>query len=192
MPVGATIRPERIADHEVITEVVSAAFSGRPYSDGTEAQLVQELRAQCALSVSLVAETAGAVVGHIAFSPAFPADGTSRCFALGPVAVLPGLQRKGIGSALIIKGLEAIRTLGANACILVGDPCYYSRFGFVLSPPDAPTDQPAQYFMVKHFGDCRPVGPISFHRAFKRAAYKTLLQTAGLAAARPPGVEEST
>jgi putative acetyltransferase len=160
------IRPERSGDEHVIGEIIRAAFLGKPYAEGDEAELVEALRAQAALSVSLVAERDSAVVGQVAFSPARAADGTPGWFALGPVAVLPAHQRVGIGSTLIRAGLDAIAGLGAGGCILVGDPAYYARFGFELSPANTPPGQPSEYFMRKLLRGRVPVGPIHFHAAF--------------------------
>ena len=141
-------------------------FAGKPYAAGDEAELVEKLRFQNVLSVSLVAETEGAVVGQTAFSPAQASDGTAKWYALGPVSVLPARQGKGIGSRLVRAGLQAISELGADGCILTGNPAYYRRFGFQLSPLNVPAGEPAEFFMVKVFGHGQPKGPISFHAAF--------------------------
>jgi putative acetyltransferase len=170
MPINATIRPECRDDHVSIGDVIAAAFSGKPYADGDEAELVEALRRENALSVSLVAELEGTVIGQIAFSPARASDGARGWYALGPVAVLPAHQRTGIGSKLVYAGLEAITQLGASGCILVGDPAYYTRFGFRLSPSNAPDGEPTEFFMVKLLGPQQPTGPIYFHGAFNSAA----------------------
>lgn len=164
------IRPEQADDHVAIGHVIRAAFLGMPYAEGDEAELVEALRARNALAVSLVAEQNGDVIGQIAFSPARASDGSSGWYALGPVAVLPGSQGRGVGSALVRTGLQAIRALGARGCILVGDPAYYTRFGFALSPSNAPPGQPPAYFMVMAFGEHRPTGPIFFDDAFGSSA----------------------
>jgi putative acetyltransferase len=164
-----TIRPERVDDHVAIGDVIRSAFAGMPYADGDEAELVEALRRDNVLSVSLVAELGHTVVGQVAFSPAQASDG-SRWYALGPVAVLPAHQRAGIGSTLVRAGLQAIPELGASGCILVGDPAYYARFGFNLSPANAPAGEPSEFFMVKVLAGCQPKGPISFHAAFNNSA----------------------
>ena len=119
--------------------------------------------------VSLVAELAGKIVGQVAFSPARASGGGPGWYALGPVAVPPGHQRGGIGSTLIRTGLDVVSALGASGCILTGDPAYYSRFGFKLSPKSAPPNEPSEFFMVKLLGGQLPVGPIHFHQAFSGA-----------------------
>lgn len=161
------IRPECHVDHTAIADVIEKAFCGKPYADGDESELVDKLRKRNALSVSLVAELDGAVIGQIAFSPATASDGCERWYALGPLAVLPEYQGLGIGSQLVQCGLKAISELDANGCILVGDLDYYSRFGFELSPSNAPHGEPLEHFMVKLLAGSLPQGPISFHEAFK-------------------------
>jgi len=160
------VRRERSSDTHAIGELIRSAFLGKPYAEGDEAELVEALRAQAALSVSLVAERDGMVVGQVAFSPARASDGTAGWYALGPLAVLPAHQRGGIGSALVRAGLDGIAELGAGGCILVGDPSYYARFGFELSPENTPPGQPSEFFMVKLLRGQLPVGPILFHAAF--------------------------
>jgi putative acetyltransferase len=71
--------------------------------------------------------------------------------------------------------MEAISELGARGCILTGDPSYYPRFGFKLSPENAPAGEPAEFFMVKVLRGRLPVGPIRFHEAFGGAAFASLL-----------------
>lgn len=166
MPIDVIIRPEHSPDFAAIGEIIRAAFAGKPYAAGDEAELVERLRFEKALSVSLVAEIQSAVVGQIAFSPAQTLDGTQQWYALGPVSVLPAHQGKGIGAELIRTGLRAISQLGGHGCILTGDPAYYVRFGFRLSPPNVPADEPAEHFMIKCLGHHQPNGPISFHPAF--------------------------
>ena len=154
------VRPESAADAGAIRDLTFAAFRGMPYADGDEHVLVDRLREAGALTVSLVAEREGRVVGHVAFSPA-DAEGW---YALGPVSVLPAHQRRGIGSSLIRAGLAALGN--ARGCILVGDPKVYERFGFELAPDLAPPGMPAAYFMLKLMRGPRPERPVAFHEAF--------------------------
>jgi len=171
MSAEVTIRPEARGDHAAIGDLIRVAFAEMPYADGDEAELVETLRREKAISVSLVAELDDVVVGQIVFSPALASDGGEGWYALGPVAVDPAHQRTGIGSKLVRAGLQAIMQLGANGCILVGDPVYYTRFGFRLSPSNAPVGEAAEFFMVKLLGHQQhPSGPISFHWAFASAA----------------------
>jgi len=145
------IRPERADDAVAIHDVLVAAFHGISHAAGDEAEIVEALRVRNALTVSLVAESRGTVVGQIAFSPARLASGVTGWSALGPVAVHPDHQRRGIGSRLVHEGLEAIYALGTAGCILTGDPNFFSRFGFEKAPRNLPSDEPSALFMVKVF-----------------------------------------
>jgi len=95
------IRRETSADVCAIAEVTVAAFRTLAISNHTEQFIIAALRAAKALTVSLVAEVEGRVVGHIAFSPLTISDGSPNWYGLGPVSVLPEYQRRGIGRALI-------------------------------------------------------------------------------------------
>ena len=124
-----TIRPETPSDEDAIEQVTRRAFLSHPYSHQTEQFIIRALRADHALSVSLVAEDAGRIVGHIAFSLVTIGDGVTGWYGLGPISVEPDLQRRGIGRALMERGLAELRKIGANGCVLVGDPAFYTRFG---------------------------------------------------------------
>lgn len=120
------VRAETEADLAAIRAVNQAAF-GRP----SEADLVEALRAKGASWVSLVAELDGEVAGHVLFSPvALDERAHLKLMGLGPLAVLPDHQRKGIGSALVRQGLACCRDLGCCAVVVVGHAKYYPRFGF--------------------------------------------------------------
>lgn len=118
------IRFARAADRPAIAEVVEAAF-GQP----DEARLVERLRADGDVILELVAETDGRLDGHILLSRLW-ADSAALYAALAPLAVRPGLQRAGVGSALTRAGLEQAREFGAHGVIVLGHPAYYPRFGF--------------------------------------------------------------
>ncbi|MDJ0785998.1 MAG: N-acetyltransferase [Myxococcota bacterium] len=159
------IRPEQAGDERPIHDLTEAAFRGMPYADGDEQEVVDRLRSAGALQLSLVAVQEGEVVGHVAFSPA-EGGGPGSWLALGPVSVRPDLQRAGIGSALIERGLAEIRKQGALGCILTGNPAYYRRFGFEVTPQHAPANEPSEFFMLRCFGNARPTGAFAFHPAF--------------------------
>jgi putative acetyltransferase len=160
------IRPEAPGDHESIRNVHIAAFANHPYSHQTEHMIVDGLRADDALTVSLVAEVDDEVVGHIAFSQ-IKIDGKDcGWLALGPVGVLPTFQKQGIGQALVNKGLKAIRDLGAQGCFLVGDPAYYRRFGFQNNPCLRMEGIPPEVTMCLSMGDKMPEGIVTHHPAF--------------------------
>jgi putative acetyltransferase len=126
------IRNETDADAGTITEVTIAAFKTLEISNHTEQFVIEALRAAKALTVSLVAEVDGRVIGHIAFSPVTLSDGTRDWYGLGPVSVLPEYQRKGTGKALVQEGLLRLKALKARGCCLVGHPDYSLH-----SAPDA-------------------------------------------------------
>ena len=163
---GLRIRPEVEADARAIREITFVAFEHMPFAEGDEHELIDTLRAESRLHLSLVAELEGQVVGHIAFSCATASDHSSNWFALGPVSVLPALQKKGIGSALIEAGLAKLASEDAAGCILTGDPDYYTRFGFVLAPELAPPGEPIEFFQVKLINGTLPSGTIHFDPAF--------------------------
>ena len=166
-----TIRPETPADIEAIAEVTRLAFATLEISEHTEQYILQALRAAGALTVSLVAEKAGELVGHIAFSPVTISDGTTGWYGLGPVSVRPDCQRQGIGTALIREGLEQLERLGARGCCLVGHPAYYRRFGFENPPALGVEGVPPEVFFALAFDDNRvPQGAVSFHQAFRAQA----------------------
>ena len=124
------VRPETDRDVDGIREVNIVAFQGHPFSQQTEHLIVEALRAADALELSLVAESEGEVVGHIAFSAAAIGGSSAGWSLLGPVAVRPARQGEGIGRALVETGLETLRARGSCGCVLVGDPAFYRRFGF--------------------------------------------------------------
>ena len=101
MTVTFTLRNEIPADVAAITEVTMAAFESLAISQHTEQFVVAALRAAGALTVSLVAEAGGRVIGHIGFSPVVLSDGTPAWYGLGPVSVLPPFQRQGVGVQLL-------------------------------------------------------------------------------------------
>lgn len=160
------IRDERAADADAITAVTVAAFETLAISNHTEQIIVEALRAAGALTVSLVAEVDGRIVGHIAFSPVTMSDGTDGWYGLGPVSVLPAYQRMGIGSALINEGLARLQRLGARGCCLVGHPEYYGRFGFEHVDELVHEGVPPEAFFVLAFDGHVPHGSVAFHKAF--------------------------
>ena len=123
----ARIRNEGDRDRPAIRAVNEAAF-GR----ADEADLIESLRKEGAILLSLVAEIDGAIAGHILFTRMWieSANGPLPAVALAPMAVLPVHQRRGIGGQLIAAGLEILRERGERVAIVLGHPDYYPRFGF--------------------------------------------------------------
>jgi putative acetyltransferase len=121
------IRPETTADQDAIRQVNRLAFG-----QDDEARLVDALRDGGYVRVSLVAEQAGQVVGHILFSdlPIITGAGSVPALALAPMAVLPEFQRQGIGSALLRTGADECRRCGQRIVVVLGHPNFYPRFGF--------------------------------------------------------------
>jgi putative acetyltransferase len=161
------IRSESEGDVAVISEVTVAAFKTLAISDHTEQFVIAALRAADALAISLVAEVDGRVVGHIAFSPVTISDGSSGWYGLGPVSVLPGHQRRGIGGALIQEGLSRLKRLGARGCCLVGHPEYYRRFGFENIRGLVHEGVPEEVFFALSLDGYIPQGTVEFHEGFK-------------------------
>ena len=121
------IRKETLQDTIAIRGVNRLAFGGE-----AEANLVDRLRTEGLVIVSLIAEEAGGILGHILFSelPIETPEGMIRGAALAPLAVLPERQRQGIGSALVVAGLDWCAQEGVALVVVVGHPGYYPRFGF--------------------------------------------------------------
>lgn len=163
------ILPETSGDRDAIFTLTQAAFKDHPHSQQTEGYITNALRAAGALTLSLVAWEDGRAAGHIAFSPVSVSDGSADWYGLGPVAVLPELQGRGIGAALIREGLERLKTLGAAGCVVMGEPAYYARFGFAQMPALSYPGVPPEYFMAQVY--TRPAqGRVAYHQAFEAAA----------------------
>jgi putative acetyltransferase len=160
------IRDEQESDRNAIAEVTRAAFENHPYSQGTEQFIVDALRASQALTISLVADVNGEVVGHIAFSPVTISDGSRNWYGLGPISVLPKWQKQGIGKSLVLEGLARLHSLGAGGCMLVGDPNYYGRFGFKTYPDLIHPGVPLENFLALPFGTKKAQGIVTFDRGF--------------------------
>jgi len=163
------IRCETGADVGAIRDVTVSAFKALEISHHTEQFIIAALRAAKSLTVSLVAEVDGRVVGHIAFSPVSISDGTGNWYGLGPLSVLPEHQRQGIGKALMEEGLSRLKGLNAQGCCLVGHPDYYRKFGFQNVPGLAHEGVPPEVFFALSFDGHIPQGAVAFHEAFNAA-----------------------
>jgi putative acetyltransferase len=160
------IRKETQSDIEAITQITIAAFRTLPMSNHTEQFIIKALRTAGALTLSLVAEIGGNIVGHIAFSPVRISDGAKDWYGLGPVSVLPEYQKQGIGKSLIIEGLSLLKQMGGRGCALVGDPDYYIRFGFKNFPELVHEGVPQEVFLALPFNEKVPHGTVVFHEGF--------------------------
>jgi putative acetyltransferase len=173
-PPQILIRDETTDDAASITAVTIAAFESLEISRHTEQFIIESLRAAGALSLSLVAEVDGRVVGHIAFSPVTISDGTPNWYGLGPISVLPLYQRQGIGTALIQAGLARLKALDAQGCCLVGHPGYYPKFGFQNVPGLALAGVPPEVFFALSFEGHWPQGYVTFHEGFQASSSPAL------------------
>ncbi|CAD5108335.1 GNAT family N-acetyltransferase [Zestomonas carbonaria] len=160
------IRQEAPADAPAIGAATISAFLHAPHTSHTEQFIVKALRKAGALSVSLVAEVDGTLVGHVALSPVSISDGATGWFGLGPISVAPEYQGRGIGSRLMQEALEALRQREAAGCVVLGDPAYYSRFGFKPEPGLVLPGVPAEYFQALSLGQPLPQGTVKYHEAF--------------------------
>lgn len=160
------IRDETPADFDVIRAITTYAFAAVRHGSGTEAQIIDDLRATGGLTLSLVAIEDGDVVGHVAFSPATIAGELKGLYGLGPLSVRPDRQRRGVGGALVKAGLERLRGLRSSGCIVFGSPKYYGRFGFKIDSDRCPAGLPSQFFQTLAFGVSMPDGEIRYHPAF--------------------------
>jgi putative acetyltransferase len=161
------IRPEKPEDAGTIARLIEDAFRPQLYSNGREQFIMGALRAAGVLTISLVAEEDGEIIGQVAFSPV-TIDGEFRdWYGLGPVAVRPDRQRQGVGKALIQEGLRQLRERGAAGCVLLGNPAYYNRFGFEARPELVLEGVPPEYFLGLPFESEIPSGTVQFHSAFE-------------------------
>ena len=160
------LRPERPDDADAIRALTETAFRTAPHADGTEHIIIDRLRTAGALTLSLVVEADGAIVGHVAFSPVTVSDGSAGWYGLGPISVDPARQGEGIGGRLIGEGLQRLKALGATGCVLLGDPAYYTRFGFATDPKLVLDGVPPEYFMRVAFSPVYGEGTVSYHPAF--------------------------
>ena len=164
------IHPESPKDAAAISQVNHLAFNRE-----NEAILVERLRQNNAITLSLVAEQDGQILGHILFSPVTITDGEFQWQAIGlrPMAVMPEFQHQGIGSALIRAGLDELKKRGQDVVIVLGHPEYYPRFGFRPSKPFGiqwEVNVPDEVFMVAELsrGSLNGrTGIVRYHSAFK-------------------------
>lgn len=158
-----------MGDEAAIHRVTERAFIDHPHSEGTEPAIVDALRAYGDLTLSLVAEADGEIVGHVAFSPAELSNGDGGWLALGPISVAPERQGRGVGRALVEAGTAALRDAGASGVVLLGDPELYGRLGFVRETPLHIEGPLAPYFQVMAFTDAIPAAHVGFAPAFRLA-----------------------
>ncbi|MEO0419962.1 MAG: N-acetyltransferase [Pseudomonadota bacterium] len=161
-----TIRAEAPGDEETIFALTKAAFTGMPFSSGTEPYIVDKLREDGDLTLSLVALDKQRIVGHIAISPVSITDGAQGWYGLGPVSVSPDIQKMGIGGTLIRRAIADMQGRGAKGIILLGSNEYYPRFGFKHEPQLTYPGPPPEFFQCLLLDGDLPSGEVAYARAF--------------------------
>ena len=158
------IRPERSDRRPAIRRILTAAFSG-----SAEADLVERLRRDGDLVLALAADD-GEVRGYVAFPRlrVEAADGAHDVVGLAPVAVAPGRQRRGIGSALIRAGHRRLIERGESLVFVLGHPAYYTRFGYSLAAAEPfRSDYAGPHFMALRLNESAPTaGKVRYPAAF--------------------------
>ena len=160
------VRDEEITDIEAIEKLTKAAFQNAEHSSHTEHFIVNSLRTHGQLTISLVAIEDGSIIGHVAISPVEMSSGEIGWYGLGPISVHPDKQGCGIGSLLMNKSLQKLKQLGAQGCVLLGEPSYYSRFGFKNYPELILPNVPSEYFQAVTFSGNIPKASVKYHEAF--------------------------
>ena len=168
------LRHETPDDIAAIEAVTIAAFANAPHTSHTEQFIVRALRAANELTLSIVAEEHGQVVGHVALSPVTITDSQGRqavgWYGLGPISVLPPRQGHGIGSRLLEQALSELRAMRAAGCVLLGEPAYYGRFGFQAHAGLQLPGVPPGYFMARALHGTVPEGIAHYSDAFNATA----------------------
>lgn len=126
------IREEQETDHQVIRDITIAAFSSSEFGHNGEAELIDQIRNDCSVHLSLVAVLDSEVVGHVMFSPARMETAAESIvgMGLGPISVLPNHQKAGVGSALLNAAFEQLAAVNCSFAVVLGHTEYYARFGF--------------------------------------------------------------
>ncbi|WP_313023904.1 GNAT family N-acetyltransferase [Pseudomonas lopnurensis] len=168
------LRHETPGDIAVIEAVTVAAFADAPHTSHTEQFIMRALRGAGELTLSIVAEEHGQIVGHIALSPITITNGHHQqaegWYGLGPISVLPQRQGQGIGSRLMEQALSELRAMRAAGCVLLGNPAYYGRFGFQAHAGLQLPGVPPGYFMALALHGAVPEGIAHYSDAFNATA----------------------
>ena len=161
-----SIREECPGDEGAIRAMVTRAFDGHPYADGDEQDVIDTLRSDGDLLLSLVATDGATILGQITYSPAILANGEDGWVVLGPLAVEPAHQSKGIGRALVEAGEAIMRGRGMKGITVLGNPAIHSRFGFESGTPMWLAGDLGEFFQVKSLGAPIPACEQKYVRAF--------------------------
>lgn len=160
------IRSELPTDIAEIRTLITAAFTPAPFYVGAEADIVDLLRKTGDMTMSLVAEKAGKILGHLVFSPILINGEASTWFGLGPISVPTTHRKQGIAAALINEGVTQVKKLNASGCVTVGSLRYYKHFGFENHVGMHLTGAPTKDFLALGFGGEFPRGEVLFSNAF--------------------------
>jgi len=155
-----SIRKEKPSDYQAVFSVIEKAFRDTEHTNHKEQFLVESLRNSFAFveELSLVAMSDHQIIGHILLTKIVIANEGARydSLALAPVSVLPEYQGKGVGSKLINQAHQKAKSLGFKSIVLLGDPNYYSRFGYEPAHTfgiSLPFDVPLEYCMAIELED---------------------------------------
>ena len=161
------IRPETPGDLPAIRALTRSVFHEAAYGWDDAADALDRVRQAGALALSLVALNMDeALIGHIAFSPITVSDGAREWFYLAPLSVMATRQRTGIGGSLIVRGVAEMRAAGARGIVVMGDPAYYSRFGFQPVPDLTLQGAPTEWLLALPLEGGAPSGAIRLSPGF--------------------------
>ncbi|SHG23003.1 GNAT family N-acetyltransferase [Cognatishimia maritima] len=159
------IRFESPNDFAAIHALTTRAFAPMAFSDGSEPQIIDQLRSDGDLTLSLVAEENGEVIGHLALSP-MTISGVTNWLGLGPISVAPNRQRQGIGSALVGRAVQHCKDNGISGIALIGNPAVYAPMGFKSNGKLTYQNLPTGYVQFLTIAGPDPEGELKFAPAF--------------------------
>lgn len=161
-----TIREEQPEDVESIYVLTASAFERAKHTSHTEHFIVNALRREGLLTVSLVAIENDKVIGHVAISPVTISPEATGWYGLGPISVAPHRQGLGVGTTLVKSALADLQDKGAAGCVVLGEPEYYGRFGFRTQPNLKLLGVHQEYFQALSFNGDLPSGTVQYHKSF--------------------------
>jgi putative acetyltransferase len=161
-----TIRHEKQGDAAAIYALTKAAFAPMSFSDDSEPDMIDQMRKDGDLVLSLVAEQDG-IIGHVAFSPAKISGAAGDWYGLGPISVRADMQKQGLGTKLAHTGLDMLRKMGAAGCVLTGNPDVYAPMGFQSRPDLTYSGLNTKYIHYYVLNGTAPKGEINFAEALE-------------------------